>query len=939
MRITYALVPFALALAAVGAATVAGCGDDEEVAVTPDAGPVVPPAPPAPPPPPPDGGPDGGQRTTVLAKGPSNGSSVALSPDESRVVVANRDKGSVTVFSVLYPAGATPTMTKVGEVDVGVGTEPWQVAIDPAGDRAYVALRQGQKLVRIDGINATPTKGPEAQVGSEPTGVALSPYGTHAYVTNWIDGTVSDVATETMTVSKSINLNAAIAPLLGTGLPARPSMAHPRSIAVSNNGDTNESDEYLYVTEYYAVRKEAETNVGVNANNADTSKGGVVYRVKVSNDNVETIGLGALANMGFPATPTVAAGCYPNQLQSITLNGKFAYVLSVCASPRGPLGVRTPNPAVACTVVGAVGNAECNAAVPGTSDGICQANLTCLDVGSVKTSTAPLLSVIDTSLATPAEVTAAATNLNKRFNDRYVAATAPAVPNDASRRLPLLANDLSFVPGTQIGYISANGTNAAFRAEFAADGSITKVGSDTPLKHFIDLTNGQPQSLANPAHGLLPTGLVAGTKSHLFVANDVSRNVSVVSLAAQTLAGGATPLVVESSAKAISDTPVLKGRLFFNTGLGRWSLRGQGWGACQSCHVDGLTDNVTWYFARGPRQTISLDASFNAAGTVQRIFNWTAVFDDVSDFEGNTRGTSGGVGAIVKDVTAPIGNAQRIIEGTAVAAQSHAGLNGSSKLLADAVVDQFTLGVGNKSVLEDWAEIEAYVKTIRAPRGARNLDAGMVTAGRATFLANNCQGCHGGTLWTTSEVFYTRTAATAFTTTEALATAAKTWTVGAFPLNISPNATTTGIMRLKTPDDSLLCALRQVGTFNVAPAAVGIAEFRADMTTVAQGADPNARGFSPPSLLGVSMGAPYLHAGSARSLEELFSCAGCSVGEVATFAAHHESISANFLKKTLAADNVADRLALIHFLLSIDDTTALAAVPVAGALGGTLCAP
>jgi len=36
-------------------------------------------------------------------------------------------------------------------------------------------------------------------------------------------------------------------------------------------------------------------------------------------------------------------------------------------------------------------------------------------------------------------------------------------------------------------------------------------------------------------------------------------------------------------------------------------------------------------------------------------------------------------------------------------------------------------------------------------------------------------------------------------------------------------------------NDQLQCMIRPVGTFGVAPAAVGVAELRADMVTVAQG--------------------------------------------------------------------------------------------------------
>ena len=35
-----------------------------------------------------------------------------------------------------------------------------------------------------------------------------------------------------------------------------------------------------------------------------------------------------------------------------------------------------------------------------------------------------------------------------------------------------------------------------------------------------------------------------------------------------------------------------------------------GWGTCYSCHPQGLTDSVTWMFADGPRQAISMESTF-----------------------------------------------------------------------------------------------------------------------------------------------------------------------------------------------------------------------------------------------------------------------------------------------------------------------------------------
>src|SRR5262249_33641476 len=67
----------------------------------------------------------------------------------------------------------------------------------------------------------------------------------------------------------------------------------------------------------------------------------------------------------------------------------------------------------------------------------------------------------------------------------------------------------------------------------------------------------------------------------------------------------------------------------------------------------------------------------------------------------------------------------------------------------------------------DWDQIEAFVKTIRPPRGLRTLDAasvprgaallGKAGAGGADPNAAGCVNCHGGAGWTASRQFYRAT--------------------------------------------------------------------------------------------------------------------------------------------------------------------------------------
>ena len=81
------------------------------------------------------GGGGGAQYCVKTAPKETRGSAIALSPDEATVVAVNRDVGSVSVFHVDYGDGQ-PALTLTAEVDVGAGSEPWQVAIGGCSGRA-----------------------------------------------------------------------------------------------------------------------------------------------------------------------------------------------------------------------------------------------------------------------------------------------------------------------------------------------------------------------------------------------------------------------------------------------------------------------------------------------------------------------------------------------------------------------------------------------------------------------------------------------------------------------------------------------------------------------------------------------------------------------------------------------------------------------------------
>jgi mono/diheme cytochrome c family protein len=470
-------------------------------------------------------------------------------------------------------------------------------------------------------------------------------------------------------------------------------------------------------------------------------------------------------------------------------------------------------------------------------------------------------------------------------------------------------------------YVAANAADGVFRVkyDFSNGSALTEVGGSE--KPFIDLN---PAGIAAEASGKNPIGIAIGYTGRYFalVANDVSRNLTVLDLKAQGIAqNGTAPVVLAGAplpAKGSPEEHILKGKRFFNTATARWSLKGQGWGSCQTCHTDGLTDNVTWFFARGPRQSTSLDGSFSKKDpTDQRLFNWTAINDEVDDFELNTRGISGGVGAIVKTLSTPPTATDRID----IAALGHAGLSGSAAQASDPTNPA---ALATPGLLTDWQEITAYFRAIRSPRAPSNLDASKVEQGKKLFEEANCQGCHSGDKWTISKRFYQPNQ----TTTTALASLA--WNAPAdFPVSLLP-ATQNRFMRFPSANgglDQIQCILRPVGTFGVSDGKAGIAELRADMKAVAQGNETDGKGYNPPSLLGVSTGAPYLHAGGALTLESLFSDG---------FKAHHGALAPSFLD---SSDSQRTQKIdwLVQYILSIDNDQATYPVPAAGAKGGDFC--
>jgi mono/diheme cytochrome c family protein len=420
----------------------------------------------------------------------------------------------------------------------------------------------------------------------------------------------------------------------------------------------------------------------------------------------------------------------------------------------------------------------------------------------------------------------------------------------------------------------------------------------------------------------------------------VTRRLAVVDLASQAM----TQTFEGSPAPAsAADAAVQRGKRFYFTGRGRWSAAvangakgGEGWSSCGSCHPDGLTDNITWIFGSGPRQTTSMDGTFShgAGAQKQRMLNWTAINDELHDFEPNTRDVSGGLGAITS--AAQAADCNQLDKETQVAlAFAGAALQGVDKPLKELADDPAIATCGHK----DWDDITAFVKTIAPVHASRLADAQAVARGRQLFVDGSCANCHGGAGWTVSRRFYVPAgktnadlAALPFAR-PAFLKPTFMYDDGAAPRTqisqqpaLAADATGPGEAN-PVGIRQTACALRNVGTFGVFGdvARTDALEIRIPAASTKPPSRSEGRaGYNVPALYGLALGAPYLHHGQAPTLADLFTNPAWSF--------HTNASNANFSVTLAQAGKLDD---LIAFLLAIDATTTEIAMPLDARTGAS----
>jgi YVTN family beta-propeller protein len=142
-------------------------------------------------------------------------SPLALSPDGNTLWVVNPDANSVTPVD-------TKTLTTGTSLEVG--QEPWGVVVTT---RAVIVLNRADgTLSLLEGKTRT-----NIPVGPEPGGVALSPSGNLAYVTV----SSSDEVTVVDLVEKQVTKRISVGRM-------------PWAIAVTDDGDTDDTDEKIIIT-------------------------------------------------------------------------------------------------------------------------------------------------------------------------------------------------------------------------------------------------------------------------------------------------------------------------------------------------------------------------------------------------------------------------------------------------------------------------------------------------------------------------------------------------------------------------------------------------------------------------------------------------------------------------------------------------------------------
>src|SRR5262252_5159237 len=547
---------------------------------------------------------------------PGRSTTIALTSDETRVVVVNRDANSLSIIRVKNKNGIDVS-NKIAEIPVG--EEPRCVAVRPDDRFAFVTNAISATVSVVNLAQNRVVK--EIKVGTEPRGCALTANGSLLYVANHTEGTVSIIDTASRAVVGTVQVG-----------------GRPLAVAITDKGTGNISDDTVFVTEIFAELNPdfADPNFDGNGEGRNLGKQGVVHAFPAGNANppITKITLKPLADSGFAANRTS-----PNNFCNMTGTEQS---LIFCPRPDLP----ADDPANTMNPQGVYPNQLTSALIRGN-------RLYLPNIGSqpeppeqFNVNVQALVYNVNTDTLT--EVPAEHVNLNSQ-----IAVETAAPPPSLARTF---GNDLVAIDSNAAGdkfLIVSRGGNQVFKAKLT-------LGK-------IDILNaGQTMVDCRLQTGNLPSGVAMRQDGTRAYANNEA-NFSVTSMNIANNNCVTQELDIDSStppAPGSFEHNVLVGKLAFFTAFGIPDNRFQNlgirefiprnfkdkmskdaWSSCGSCHLDGLTDAATHIFGTGPRQTRSLDAMFSKQNPAdQELLNWSAVRGSNTDFNTNSRVNQGGCG-------------------------------------------------------------------------------------------------------------------------------------------------------------------------------------------------------------------------------------------------------------------------------------------------------
>ncbi len=804
---------------------------------------------------------------------PTYSSPIAIDANQGLLWVVNPDADSVSVIDISSANPANYSLVK----SIPVGDEPQSIALDTISAttyNAYVANAAGNSVTVIN-VNTSGTLSTFVEntltTGAEPWNVVASPDGKKVFVANSGQDTITVINTANRQTIGSVDIRNSACNAADPGRHFQ-----PRGMAVTLDNSK------LFVTRFLSFTKPG----GVQA--SDDGKEGLVCQYAVN-----TNGANAAAVLSSPTTITLASQptgfadangaatkAYPNQLQSIVIRGDRAYLPNIAASPSGPLKFNVDTQAFVSQISG---------------------------VGS-----------------TP--VDAGALNL-------HLGARNP----EAGKTKLFFANPWAIAftnqTGTGNAYAVSAGSDLLVKLNVDASGVLAFTSGQADQTRYIDLHDPANPATSGANAGKNPLGIAIRTvgpgNNFAYVMNYISRNVSIVDLDAD-----AVVRVIATSALPLANTQdeqVQVGKEIFFASRGVFDngktnrLSSDGWQNCASCHFAGLTDGNVWSFNAGPRKAVPLNGTFNPHDADdQRVLNYSAIFDEVQDFEANIRNVSG-PGNLPAPAPANtldpnhgllIGDDGNINAAPAVV---------NSFLKPNAGRPQLTVTLPQAGA-KAWPALDAmneWVRfNVRTPNrplttaellaqtgntATGGLDQTTIDQGRVLFFKAGCQTCHGGGKWSNSFKDFASPPAGTELATEVAGTLPPPGGSPAPPAGVNP-----------VTAQFLFNKLQDINSFNLGVSGggnlignnVGAAEKATDGKD-ALGKDHNldtrGNGFNVPSLLGIWAVQPYYHNGSCETL-------ACVVGNP-----QHRTAKGT---RPDVLSSPADQAKVVTFLQALDANTA-----------------